>query len=138
MYTLISDGRNSIPLLVILLLSFVSFGCATTGQTEGELASTSDLVQELESEGISLYRSGVPSNVTYTVTGEEYDVGRGGTLQIYEYPTENQAALDAMGTEGGSPAAARVYQSGNLIAVYIGNSQSVRSTLASTMGPAIY
>lgn len=138
MYMLKSVGRNSLPFIVILLISFAGFGCATTGQTEGDLASTSDLVQELESEGISLYRSGVPSNVTFTVTGEEYDVGRGGTLQIYEYPTENQAALDAMGTEGGSPDAARVYQSGNLVVVYIGNSQSVRSTLSSTMGPEIY
>lgn len=138
MTTRTSIGRSLSLAIAIVLLSLGATGCATTGQTEGELASTSDLVQELESEGVSLYRSGVPSNVTFTVTGQEYDVARGGTLQIYEYPSENQAALDAMQTEGASPDIARVYQSGNLVVVYIGNSQSVRSTLSRMMGPEIF
>ena len=121
-----------------LQLSFVVSGCATSGETARvRPATTSDLIQQLEKVGLSLFRKGIPSDVTFTVPGQEYDVSRGGTLQIYEYPRENEASLDAMRTGGGMRSNVRVYQSGALVAIYYGDNLTVQNALARLLGPQL-
>lgn len=127
-------------LLVVgfLQLSFVVSGCATSGETARvRPTTTSDLVQKLEEEGLSLFRTGAPSDVNFTVPGQEYDVSRGGTLQIYEYPREDEASLDAMRTGGGMRSNVRVFQSGTLVAIYYGDNLTVQNALARLLGPQL-
>jgi hypothetical protein len=129
-------GFSALLVVGCLQLSFVVSGCATSGETARvRPTTTSDLVQLLEEEGLSLFRTGVPSDVTFTVPGQEYDVSRGGTLQIYEYPREDEASLDAMRTGGGMRSNVRVFQSGTLVAIYHGDNLTVQNALARLLGP---
>ena len=131
-------GFTNFVVLGIFQLSLVVTGCATSGETaRNRPTTTADLLQQLEAEGLSLFRTGVPSDVTFMVPGQEFDVSRGGTLQIYEYPRENEASLDAMRTGGGMASDARIFQSGTLVAIYYGDNLSVQNALARLMGPSL-
>jgi hypothetical protein len=129
-------GLASLLVVGFLQLSLLVSGCATSGETARvRPTTTSDLVQKLDDEGVSLFRTGVLSDVNFTVPGQEYDVSRGGTLQIYEYPREDEASLDAMRTGGGMRSNVRVFQSGTLVAIYYGDNLTVQSALARLLGP---
>lgn len=126
-------------LVILGPLAFVAAGCAASGAGAGEdLAGTSDLVQSLEDEGITLLSAGFAGELQFSTTGQAFDVSRGGTLHVYEYDNAEQASLDAMRVDGRFGSSVDIFQSGRLIAVYDGNNLSVRNALSKLMGPQLY
>lgn len=132
-----TSGPGMVAILMISLL-YIS-GCASTGANNGSrIGTTADLVRMLEDEGVSLFSAGTAGDLEFTTTGQAYNVGRGGTLHVYEYDSAQQASFDAMHAHGRVSSNAGVFHSGRLLAVYFGMNLSVKSALARLMGPQVY
>lgn len=114
-----------------------SAGCATSGETLRQETSISALSNQLENEGMTLIRTGAASIPQFNTTGVQFDVGRGGTLHLYEYESEEQASLDADRADG-IASDANVFMKGNVVAVYFGRSLNVQTSLANVMGPRLF
>lgn len=120
---------------ILAVLVVIATGCATA---ESTLQTTEDVIPQLENEGLVLMYSGVSNFSDFSVTGEQYQVGAGGMLHLYEYNNENRAALDASRVDPGIMSHAHVYRSGNIVAVYIGDDFGVQSAIAGVFGAELF
>lgn len=127
------------PKISSSLLAVVSavffFGCATTESARYE---ADDFIPQLEAEGLVLMSSGVANLDVFSVNGQQYQVGAGGTLQLYEYNNENRAALEASRVDAGIMSDAQIFRSGNVVAVYLGRDTGVESAIASVFGAPLF
>lgn len=116
------------------VVAYCAIGCASTESTLQEIA---DVVLQLEDERLVLIHIGVSSFSDFSVTGEQYQVGAGGILHLYQYNNENRAALDASKVNAGIMSDAHIFRLDNMVAVYIGDDFGVQSAIAAVFGGEI-
>lgn len=119
-----------------LVVSMLVSGCALSGDTTQRNLRVSDVVVDLQMQGMTLVRSGVATLRSFTTRGVRYAVGQSGSLHLYEYADEDQAAFDASRAHGGIDAS--IYHRGTIVAVYFGRDMNSEMMISQVMGPRVY
>ncbi len=82
--------------------------------------------------------SGVSNLNAFSVNGDNYQVGAGGMLHLFEYNNENRAALEASRVDPGIMSDAHVYCSGNIVTVYTGDDFGDQAAIAGVLGAELF
>lgn len=128
-------NRHTTCRLAGFFLAVIVAGC---GSTESTLLTSEDVIPQLEAEGLVLIPSGVSNFDAFSTTGEQFQVGSGGMLHLYEYNNENRAALDASRVNPGITSDVHVFRKGNIVAVYVGDDFGVQSAVAGVFGAELF
>ena len=120
--------------LGFVVVAFIA-GCATT---QRPLQDSDAIVAQLRNQDLVLVYSGVSNFDAFSVNGEQYQVGAGGTLHLYVYNNENRAALDASKVSPGILSDAHVYRLDNVVAVFIGDDAGAQAAISSVLGAPMF
>lgn len=117
-----------------LIAAFIA-GCAST---QRPMQDSDGIVAQLRNQNLVLVYSGVSNFDDFSVTGEQYQVGAGGTLHLYVYNNENRAALDASRISPGILSDAHVYRLDNVVAVFVGDDAGAQAAINSVFGAPMF
>jgi hypothetical protein len=126
-------------LIRLALLGTVIFvhGCGSI-RSARSVADSAALVEYLRSEGVVLYATGQTTHHFFSPPGQSFNVGAGGTLQVFEYPSETSASLDAQQIDMNAmrlPIRPHFYRRGILIVLYLGDDQMILQSLSEVLSP---
>ena len=131
--------RNAIFFAGLLLLCAPSWtGCSGSRTPRTDTTYTTEkLVGALRIRGVNLRSAGLARQPFFSESGRAFTAPGRGTLQIYEYDTEEGAARDVGRIDAAQMGVAMppaVYRRGRLLALYFGDDPPTMSALSEALG----
>ena len=125
-------------LMLLLLPALVAAGCLAMRMAP-DVEDTDDLLAYLHDEGIATDATGFVTQPPLTEAGHAYRLIGADVLQVFEYPHEDKAQIDAAKLSRfrlDSPNV-HVYHRARLIVLYRGRNANVTLALSHALGPAL-
>ncbi len=131
--------------ILIVVLGLIASACSTGGEdnASGGLSTVNDLIAALDAQGLSVSRGDQFEQPFFSVPAMSLNPAEVG-IQVFEYADEASAQEDAalVAADGSSVGTSmpfwvadpHFFQSGKLIALYLGSDESVLSALEAVMG----
>ena len=135
------SARLRIPALLLLVVAATA--CARLKADEGvdpdTIIDTSSLITYLNESHVQLLDHGPIISRQLSVPGYEYTPYSGGTLQVFEYPTDADAIADiARFQRGGrSGQLLHLYRKADLVVIYWGEDPRMELALLRALGTRI-
>jgi hypothetical protein len=132
--------------VLVILLALLASACSSVGEDNDaiDLSTVDDLIAALEAQGLSVSRGEQLEQPFFSVPAVSLNPAEV-SIQIFEYADEAAAQEDAaLVADDGSAVGTSMpfwvadphfFQTGNLIALYLGSDESVLSALEAVMGP---
>lgn len=121
----------------MLALLMVVSGCAALNETPTvEVDGMDALIQHINRSGVVTQYQGPATTYWISTTGEEFIVGSGGTLVVYQHKSDAAATLDMarLKDQNSVVSGPHIYNWRKLIVIYVGDDPRVHEALTEALG----